>query len=269
MQPEADANAWPKRLVIAGSVLFLIGTLLYFSNSELMNDIIDPRKSAQHSLEDGGIHTITLGEGCWVFSVLEENSDVTVNISEVNGSAIGDRLDEKCRADYDPQSTDGSVFTILGKWDVDKEKEVIIEVNCNDSCAGKTVWLNENGAFVSDFAQPMIIIMIGICCFGSFLIPLGLVLMLLNRSKSQPVLLENQSSMNEIDATEMKSTDEIFAMIHGVIKDAENEVPPPFSGLRSPEEKSQKVKSGSGNIASDITPDNPPVDDSWKKWDES
>jgi len=54
-----------------------------------------------------------------------------------------------------------------------------------------------------------------------------------------------------------------------VIKEAENEVPPPFSGLRSPEEKSQKVQSGSGNIASNITPDKPPVDDSWKKWDES
>jgi hypothetical protein len=113
------------------------------------------------------------------------------------------------------------------------------------------------------------VIMIAICCFGSFLIPLGLVLMLINRSKAQPILLENQSSLTEIDAGEMKSTDEIFALIHGVINEAENEVPPPFSGLTVPEEASQKAQSGSGNVASNLTPDNPPVDDSWKKWDES
>ncbi len=269
MQPEGDSNVWPRRLLIAGSILFLAGTLLYFSNSDLMNDIIDPRKSAQHSLEDGGIHTLTLEEGCWVFSVLEENSDITTNISEVNGSAVGDRLDEKCRADYAPQSIDGSVFVILGKWEIDKDKEVIIEIDCKDSCLGKTVWLNENGAFISDFTQPVIVVMISICCFGAFLIPLGLVLMLVNRSRARPVLLDNQSALDEIDATEMKSTDEIFAMIHGAMNDAENEVPPPFSGLTAPKEKPQKVQSGSGNIASNITPDNPAVDDSWKKWDEA
>ena len=114
MQPEVDANVWPRRLLIIGSTLFLIGTVLYFSNSDLMNDIVDPRKSAEHSLEDGGIHTLTLGEGCWIFSVLEENTEITVNLSEVNGSAVGKTLDKKCRADYAPQSTDGTVFVIIG-----------------------------------------------------------------------------------------------------------------------------------------------------------
>ena len=269
MQPEEDVNVWPRRLLIAGSALFLIGTMLYFSNSDLMNDIVDPRISAEHSLEDGGIHTLTLGEGCWIFSVLEENTKITVNLSEVNGSAVGKNLDEKCRADYAPQSTDGTVFAIIGKWEIDQKKEVLIEIDCEGSCSGKTVWLNENSAFISGFTQPVMVIMIAICCFGSFLIPLGLVLMLINRSKAQPILLENQSSLTEIDAGEMKSTDEIFALIHGVINEAENEVPPPFSGLTVPEEASQKAQSGSGNVASNLTPDNPPVDDSWKKWDES
>ena len=269
MQPEVDANVWPRRLLIIGSALFLIGTLLYFSNSDLMNDIVDPRKSAEYSLEDGGIHTLTLGEGCWIFSVLEENTEISVNISEVNGSAVGKTLDKKCRADYAPQSTDGTVFVIIDKWEIDQKKEVLIEIDCGASCSGKTVWLNENSAFISDFTQPVMVIMITICCFGSFLIPLGLVLMLINRSKAQPVLLGNQSSLTEIDAAEMKSTDEIFAMIHGVISETENEVPPPFSKLTAPEETPQKVQSGSGNVASNITPDNPPVDDSWKKWDES
>lgn len=269
MQPEADVNVWPRRLLIIGSALFLIGTLMYFSNADLMNDIIDPRKSAEHTLEDGGIHTLTLEKGCWVFSVLEENVDTTVNISEINGSAVGKTLDEKCRADYAPQSTDAAVFVIIGKWEIDQTKEVIIEIDCGDSCTGKTVWLNENGAFIADFTQPLMVIMISICCFGSFLIPLGLVLMMINRSKAQPVLLDNQSSLAEIDTAEMKSTDEIFALIHGVINEAENEVPPPFSGLTAPKETPQKAQSGSGNVASNITPDNPPVDDSWKKWDEN
>lgn len=269
MQPEVDANVWPRRLLIVGSILFLVGAALYLSNTDLMNDIIDPRKSAAHTLEDGGIHTLTLEEGCWVFSVLEENADVTMNISEINGSAVGKTLDQKCRADYAPQAIDGAVFVVLEKWDIDQKKEVLIEIDCEGGCAGKTVWLNENGAFISDFTQPIIVIMITICCFGSFLIPLGLVLMLVNRSKAQPVLLENQSPFTETDAVEMKSTDEIFAMIHGVMNDAENEVPPPFSGLTAPKEVPEKVQSGSGNIASSITPDNPASDDSWKKWDES
>ena len=269
MQPEKNANVWPRRLLVVGSVLFLIGTIMYFNNSDLMNDIVDPRKSAEHSLEDGGIHTLTLGEGCWIFSVLEENSEVTVNLSEINGSTVGKTLDEKCRADYAPQSTDGTIFVIIGKWEIDQEKEVLIEIDCTGNCLGKTVWLNENSVFISDFTQPLMVVMITICCFGAFLIPLGLVLMIINRSKTQPISLESQSPLTEIDAAEMKSTDEIFALIHGAIHETENEVPPPFSGLTPPKETPQKTQSGSGNIASNITPNNPPVDDSWKNWDES
>jgi hypothetical protein len=73
--------------------------------------------------------------------------------------------------------------------------------------------------------------------------------------------------------TEIPTTDELYKLIRGempIPEEGESSVPSPFADadtrIRTP--KATKV-GGSINKASFHTPENPPKDDSWEKWDEA
>ncbi len=286
MQAMPEVSPWPKRLLIIGVGLAVIGlTLLVFQNGE-MGKLSDPRESADHSIILGEDGTLTLEPGCWVIEVEGVAEDVIIELKRVEGASATEVIEEKCKPNYEALAADGSSFTNVGKWSIDEEIEVQVSPaeECID-CIGITVYLTNDATYLSSFmSNPILMVMFGACGLGFLLIPLGWMLMMINRGQAAKThLVTNQHILEAMTPEgeeqpvqtanpDILTTDQIYRLMKGEDPTTlvEREPPSPFSNVDT---RTKPIPSsstgGSGNVASEFTPDNLPVDDSWKKWDES
>ena len=109
------------------------------------------------------------------------------------------------------------------------------------------------------------------------MIPLGGVLMLMNRAKQQPVnLIQPQNDLVH-DPSTMNTTDELYKLIRQTVEEAETQeekqnIHPPFVGHMQSDAVNTMVKpitSGQESLNQEKTSENSlkPPDDAWKKWD--
>ena len=108
------------------------------------------------------------------------------------------------------------------------------------------------------------------------MMPLGGVLMLMNRAKQQPVnLIQPQDDMVH-DPSTMNTTDELYKLIRQTVKEAESKerqnIPPPFAGQGQTDAVNTMLKPITNEQESfnqEKTSENSlkPPDDAWKKWD--
>lgn len=285
MQAMPEVSPWPKRLLIIGVGLAVIGlTLLVFQIDE-MGKLSDPRESADYSVILGETGTVTLEPGCWVIEVEGAAGDVVIELKKVEGASATDIIEEGCRHDYVAQTSDGTPFTDVGSWSIDEKIEVQVSPaeGCVD-CAGITVYMTNDATYLSSFMSPIMMVMGGACGLGFLLIPLGWMLMMINRGQAAKThLVTNQHILEAMTpegeeqpvqtaSPDILTTDQIYRLMKGEDPTTlvEREPPSPFSNVDT---RAKPIPSsstgGSGNVASEFTPDNLPVDDSWKKWDES
>jgi len=286
MQAMPEVSPWPKRLLIIGVCLAAIGlTLLVFQNDE-MSKLSDPRESAGHTIILGETGAVTLDSGCWVLEVEGATEDVVIELKKVEGASATEVVDEGCRHDYIAQTSDGTPFTDVGSWSIDEEMEVQVSAaeECVD-CDGITVYMTNDATYFSSFiSNPAIVVMCGACGLGFLLIPLGGMLVIINRRQVAKIhLVTNQQILEAMTpededlpvqtaGPDVLTTDQIYRLMKGEDPTTlvEREPPSPFSNADTRVKPTPTSSTGgSSNIASGFTPEQLPDDDSWKKWDEA
>ena len=285
MQAAPDVSPWPKRLLIAGIAMSTIGLILFLSNGDSFFEHQDPRESAQHKVEFGEDPIVNLSEGCWVVYVIESDEDYDIVLNETDGLSLGDEITEKCKPNYTAQSSDGTVFTKIGAYDIDEDMQVAVSITCDpdSDCSDIVVFLNDDyKTTMGTFSDAPILISFAMCCLGFLLIPFGWMLIVINRSRVAQVQLAQQQMIQTMepndgdipyaDGQQMLTTDQIYQMMKGNLPDENKQenIPPPFADVKDVTPVIQRKETiGSANKASSHTSEKPPADDSWRKWDEA
>ncbi|MGB1818423.1 MAG: hypothetical protein ACPHK2_02275, partial [Candidatus Poseidoniaceae archaeon] len=181
---------------------------------------------------------------------------------------------------FEPQSIDDTEFVIIKKVKIAKLANVSIDVSCDTPCDDLVLYFNSDAQFYEDLIQPSFIFMISFCCLGIIMMPLGGVLMLMNRAKQQPVnLIQPQDDLVH-DPSTMNTTDELYKLIRQTVEEAESKekqnIPPPFAGQGQTDASNvQNIVQNityniqdsaiSGDINATVNPND--EGDAWKKWD--
>ena len=272
-----DTNPWPRRIILVGAGFFIIASIAWLSNADNINQVFDPRESATQQTNGDGIHNIVLEEGCWTITSIGQINNLNVSVFEIEGSSLGKEITESCRTDFEPQSTDDTEFNIIKKVKITQLTNVSIDVSRDASCDDLVLYFNSDAQFYEDLIQPSFIFMVSFCCLGVIMMPLGGVLMLMNRSKQQPVnLIQPQNDLVH-DPSTMNTTDELYKLIRQTVEEAQSHgekqnVPPPFVGQNQDEGINTMVKPKTSeqqafNQESTSKDSLKPPDDAWKKWD--
>jgi len=282
MQPATPTSPWPKRILISGMVLALCGLLSLFLLQDNLTDFTDPRETSEHSAQFGEVNTITLEPGCWIVNVEESDSDYDVSFNYVESDAAGGAVSEDCRTDSPEANTDVDFVTVT-KLDIKETSEILVSISCesDDGCENPLLFTNGDAVVMEIITDPAFLAPLGLCGVGFILVPLGWILISINRGRESSVhISQNQiaTAMTPVDGelppkNEIPTTDELYKLIRGempIPEDGGESVPGPFADadtrIRTP--AATKV-GGSINKPSFHTPENPPKDDSWKNWDEA
>lgn len=283
MQPAPAASAWPKRILITGIALALIGltTLTIIMGS--IGDYYDPRETSEHSVEFGETTgPIELSSGCWVVNIEDSAKDYTITYQLIeNGEVAGD-VDEGCRTDFQAQTADVDFVTVT-ELDIDEKSEVLVKITCesNDGCENPVLFTNGDAVIGSMMMDPWLLITAGLCCVGFIFVPLGWLLISINRGHANKVhISQNQivSAMQPLEdetpaEQEILTTDQLYKLVRGEVPEKREQVssvPSPFANADTRVQKAVASKEGGSiNRASTYTHENPPSDDSWKNWDDA
>ena len=276
MQPAQTTSPWPKRILIAGFVLAVCGFVTTILMSDHLTSFYDPAETSEHTAEIGEVNTLELEEGCWVVNVEGSGSDYDVTFNYIDGDGAGEEVDDDCRTDY--QWSDD--YDVISKLYIEEESEILVTIECESEEECENLLLFTNGDTTSTELLRAMVIPGGLCLTGFILIPLGWILISINRGKEAAVQLiqnpnasvmplENDPRMNQ----EMLTTDQLYQLVRGempVEEDVAKDVPSPFANADTRvRTNTQKKVGGSINKASSYTAENPPTDESWKNWDEA
>ena len=284
MQPATEHSPWPKRIMIAGIALGFIGVVGFSFIFDDFADYYDPREMSEHTVEyNSGTNTLlNLSSGCWVVNVEGDDSDYDVSFQYVEGGAAAGDVAEDCRSDFQASATEVD-FSKITTLDVKKSSQVLVVIECKEAggCENPLYLTNSEDVLFEMAGNIGLWIVFASCCSGALLLPLGWLLVSINKSKDAKVHLTQQQVVNAMDPFEQElnsnqeilTTDQLYKLVRGEVPEMEQQqtnVPSPFSDadtrVRS---QTSKKTGGSINKASSYTHENPPTDESWKNWDES
>jgi len=289
MQPAEEHSPWPKRIMIAGLILGFLGVIAFSFFAGDMMDYYDPREVSEHSAEYGQVNQMNLTSGCWVVNVEGDDSEYEVTFQYVDwekGSISGD-VDDDCRTDWQTMSSDAE-FSTITKLHIEEDSVVLVTIECKpgddneyDGCDNPLLFTNSNDVLFDMFGDVGLWIVATTCCTGAILLPLGWLLVTINKSKENKVHITQQQMVGAMtpyeqdlnSKQEILTTDQLYKLVRGEIPETGQEqtnVPSPFSDADTRINKPTKAKiGGSINKPSTYTHENPPSDESWKNWDES
>ena len=284
MQPAAEHSPWPRRIMIAGLVLGFVGVIGFSLIFDDFREYYDPREMSEYTVDsDTGTNTVlNLSSGCWVVNVEGDDSDYDVTFQYVeNGAAAGD-VSEDCRSDFQASSGDAD-FSKLTTLDVEKTSQVLVIIDCEeeDGCQNPLYFTNSEDVLFEMAGDFGLWAVLGTCCIGGLLFPLGWLLVSINKSKDAKVQLTQQQMVTAMDPLERElnsnqeilTTDQLYKLVRGEVPEMDQRqanVPGPFSDADTRvRTQTPKKTGGSINKASAYTHENPPTDESWKSWDES
>ena len=281
MQPATSSSPWPKRILIVGIALALLGSISLVFSQDHLEGFYDPRETSEYTAEYGEVNTITLEPGCWVVNVEGSDSDYDVSFKYIVDDTAGDAVSEDCKTDF--QAAADVDFDTVAKLDIEETSEILVTISCkSDGDCEKPLLFTDGGAVVNKMlTDSKVLVTGGLCCVGFILVPLGWLLISINRGRENKVhLSQNQivTAMTPLEENlpknkEILTTDELYQLVRGEVPgsgEKEVVVPSPFTGVDTRTRTATTTKvGGSINRASIHTPENPPKDESWKNWDES
>ena len=283
MQPEQVISPWPKRLMISGIVIGIIGVGLFSYLLDDFNDYYDPRETNEHTALLGENNRFEIEPGCWVVNLEGDDDAYNVKFRYVENGSQAEDVPTGCVTDFQAMSGDTD-FSTIAKLDVEKKSDIIVIIECEDGeeCVRPIYFTNGDAVILDMVTDQGLISTLGACCLGAFLFPLGWILMTINKNKTSKVtLLESQVSeiMSQEESfikgtqNDILTTDQVYKLVRGEgpeIQEQKTDVPSPFSNTDTRPTAVSKAKStGSIYSASAHTPEKPPTDESWKNWDES
>jgi len=284
MQPAGEHSPWPRRIMIAGLALGLIGSLGLSFILDDFRDYYDPREMSEHTVDyDAGSNTVlNLSAGCWVVNVEGSDSDYDVSFQYVENGAAAGEVSNDCRSDFQASAGDAD-FSKITTLEIKKSSQVLVIIDCDeqDGCQNPLFFTNSEDVLYKMAGDSGLWAVFATCCLGALLFPLGWLLVSINRSKDAKVQLSQQQLVNSMDPLdrelntnqEILTTDQLYKLVRGEVPEVEQKqsnVPSPFSDADTRiRTQTPKKTGGSINKASSYTHENPPTDESWKNWDEA
>ena len=223
MQPAPEHSPWPKRILITGIALGFIGVIALSFTASDFADYYDPREMSEHSVENTGTNTLlTLDPGCWVVNVEGDDDNYDVTFNYVEDGAAGEAVDEGCRSDFQPMESDVE-FSTITKLNIEEEAEILIKIECEEAgeCKEPLLFTNSEDAILEMASDLGLWTVASACCLGAILVPLGWILISINKSKEGKVQLTQQQiveSMNPYDQNlnanqEILTTDQLYKLV--------------------------------------------------------
>ena len=281
MQPSQDHSPWPKRLMISGIIIGFLGIILLSFIFDDLDDYYDPRETSEHSV-NGETNTLTLDSGCWVVNVEGDDDDYTVTVRFLENGTAGEKVSSDCRTDFQPSTADVE-FSTVTKVDISEKTDVIVTIECKQegACDNPILFTNGDDVILEMISDVGLWSAFGACCLGAILLPMGWILVTINKNKNNSVvftpeqiqdsMFEHSNDPNNFNQ-EIMTTDQLYQLVRGEVPEQNSpkqNVPSPFANQDTrPSAVKQAKSSGSIYSASTHTPENPPTDDSWKSWDE-
>lgn len=283
MESASSQSPWPKRILISGLCLVFLGIILTFTYASDLPDYYDPRNVADYQAQIDDVNSFSLNEGCWVVFVEGSKENYDVDFNYIEDGTIGKDVPGDCNTDYFAQTTDVD-FSQVAKLNIKEASDVSVSINCEEdgACENKLYLVNGDQTVVQLLSEPSLLITCGVCFTGLVLIPIGWLIMVINKGQSTNAQFINDPNMimnSEFEQGvvenhgDMLTTDDLYKLVRGELPEEQPrqfDVPSPFtdSDTRASQVKPTKT-GGSINRASGYTPENLPKDDSWKSWDES
>ena len=282
MESIGSQSPWPKRILISGVCLVFLGIILTFTYASDIPDYYDPRNVSDHQAQIDDVNSFSLNGGCWVVFVEGSKENYDVDFNHIEDGTIGKSVSGDWNTDYFAQTADVD-FTQVAKLNIKETSNVSVSIDCKEdgACENKLYLVNGDQTVVELLSEPSLLITCGICFTGLVLIPIGWLIMVINKGQSNEVQFINDPNVTmntEFEQGvvenhgEMLTTDDLYRLVRGELPEAEPkqvDVPSPFadSDTRVSQVK-PTTTGGSINKASGYTPENLPKDDSWKNWDE-
>ena len=189
---EQKKSKWPFRIMIASLVSLVIGSILLLSQMDAMDEILDPRDNNIAELNTGNEvqKLVEIDEaGCYRAFGLGFSGNVT--LSELDGSIIGEPITEsKCKLDWQAMASDGKEFDTLGTWEISKEGDHILQMECDGECGNDTIWLTSIDSMEDGVLSSTSLLTGGLlCCLGILLLPLSGVLLAFSQNRKKNVMV--------------------------------------------------------------------------------
>ena len=280
MDSAEAVSGWPKRILIFGVIISILGLGIYASQSEEILSFYDPGESAQFHVENGGDQVVKLSAGCWIASVEGSASGIDLKLIPSDGVSIDtdSEITSTCKHNYESNAD----YSKITSFNVEEGGTYYLSVECED-CDGVIIHLNhDDESVMALLSNTWFIASIALCGVGFLLIPFGWILIMVNRGKATQVqLIQHQmdQSMNmvndgehQVPTGQMLTTDQIYHLMRGKVPEisAEPEIPSPFANKDTRQQEiAKKQPGGSTNTASNFTAEQPPTDELWKGWDEA
>lgn len=286
MQSAQSPSPWPKRIMIIGLGLVIVGIISAFTYASGFTDYYDPRIVSEHTAEINEVNSFELEEGCWVVYVEGEKGNYEVEFNFVEDGTIGAKIPTDCNTDFTAQASDTD-FGLVSKLNIESDSEVTVSINCDeeDACNNKLHFVNGDEVVYDMITDAPLLVTCAFCLTGLILIPIGWLITVINKGHAKSVELVQNPAVVTPDEYEdglmstpqdMLTTDDLYRLVRGELpqgEDPSQDVPSPFtdSDTRVTSRVSTPVKKNTGgsiNRASSYTPENLPKDESWKNWDE-
>ena len=237
-----ESNPWPKRLLIAGGIMLLIGTLVVFSNSNNLLDSSSPLTNNIHNQVGTSSFTIEVDEtNCYKLVSIYDDPVVSATVNDPLTDS-GEISADNCLPDFRPQDNEHA-YVVIDAWQLENGTyEVNIQCQEDDCSTTSIYMINANLIAQSYFSLPTII-GCTMCSLAAFIIPLsGILISIENRNKKVVMLNTDGSQM------QFQSIDEMNRMIlEGRFQQTEGNnqqvsqstVPDPFAPEQPPNPQQQ------------------------------
>ncbi len=227
-----EANPWPKRLLIAGGIMLLLGTLVVFSNSNSLLDSSSPLTNNIHNQVGASSFTIEVDEpNCYKLVSIVDDPAVSAVVNNPLSDS-GEIPADNCLPDFRPQDNENA-YVVIDAWQLESGTYEV-NLQCEeDDCSTTSIYVINANLIAQSFLSLPTIVGCAMCSLAVFIIPLSGILISIESRNRKVVMLNTDGSQMQF-----QSIDEMNKMIlEGRFQQTEgnnqqvsqNNVPDPFA----------------------------------------
>ena len=265
---EELTTPWPKRLIIAGTVILCISMILMWTEWDDFSEGYDPDQNNIAKVAGGTSEQVNLTKGHTYIAFRLNSTSSNCTIIEMHtGAEVG----RDSPGNWRDRPTHDQEYKAVGVYVPEASGVHSIEF---DAESNEYLWIVDEQSLESYLLFQLG--SFGLIC-GCVLLPIGMILWFTSQKKSYPTGLV----MNDGEITHrVPTTDEVWASVHGgeplnltmPNESIEEEVPPPFAD-RSDEVRHSPLAIDDVDNVDESIPSNDDEDtaekkDEWKSWDE-
>jgi hypothetical protein len=192
-KPEA-VSVWPRRLIIGGILLAVVGFFLMLGQGASIDAIFNPETTNIAEFTGEESEEFELEKGCYRLIQVTSTSSLNVSLTAVDGSDLsGEAIAQsKCMPDWQSQSTT-STYSTSASWKID-EGSYFLEISCEEDCSSTKSWfISVDKMQQTMLGNNLLIVGLSMCCVSIFILPFGLILYYSNSKNRNPnVIVMNQ-----------------------------------------------------------------------------